>query len=392
MIAQQKPQAKTDVIKVVHVITGLNIGGAEQMLLKLLSNVDNTRFDFSVISLITPGVLAPVIEALGIPIYTLNLQPGQFTLRALFRLRKIIKFLQPDVIQGWMYHANLAVSLATIMYGKSISVVWNIRHSLHMLEMEKSLTKLVIKVGARLSHKPYKVIYNSYASVLQHQQIGYCATNHVAISNGFDGESFKPDMDARISLRDQLGISSADHILIGLIGRYHPLKDHDNFLHAAALLLQKKENISFVMVGANVDAKNHELQATIEKLGMMGKVFLLGESHEIPRIMAGLDIHVSSSQSEAFSNVIGEAMVCGIPCVVTDVGDSARLVGDAGVVVVARDPHALMEGLLKIVNMNAVERTEIGLRARQHILNNFSIAVIVSRYEALYLNAKEAQV
>jgi glycosyltransferase involved in cell wall biosynthesis len=173
-------------------------------------------------------------------------------------------------------------------------------------------------------------------------------------------------------------------ILIGLIGRFDPLKDHSCFLKAGAKLLSNKREVFFLLAGRGVDWQNQQLKQLIEKLGLSEKVFLLGERRDVHRITAALDISVCSSIVEGFPNVIGEAMSCGIPCVVTDVGDSAWLVGDSGMVVPPRNHGALCEAWLKLIEMGSVKRRGLGEKARKRIEDHFSIQMIVNKYEQLY--------
>jgi glycosyltransferase involved in cell wall biosynthesis len=376
-------------VKIVHVITGLDVGGAENMLLKLLAAINKNQFQSSVISLIKPGAIGTEIEKLGLPVYTLNLKPGRFTLKALWQLRKLIKQLQPDILQGWMYHGNLVASLARVLCGKKIPVLWNIRQSLQIFNQEKLLTRCVIKLGSWLSRLPNKIIYNAHSCVLQHQQISYCSKKAIVIPNGFDTEQFKPNAVAQANLYKQLAIEHAKPIVIGIVGRYHPAKDQQNFLQAAALLLRERADVCFAMVGTNVDDNNDKLQSLIKQLGIKQYVYLLGESQQVATLMAGFDIFTLTSQGvEAFPNVIGEAMACGVPCVVTDVGDSALIVGDTGIVVPARDPQALMQAWLQLITMGKTERSQLGLRARQRVVDHYSIAAIAAQYETLYCENK----
>ena len=372
-------------MKILHVITGLFTGGAEMMLYKLLSCKPRRRFEPVVISLMDRGTLGDHIEALGIPIHTIGMKEGEPTLSSAWRLIRTARQLQPDLIQGWMYHGNLAAQLARAFLPKSIPVLWNVRHSLYTLEYEKKITAAIIKFCASISYLPTKIIYNSQTGAKQHEKIGYSHSKTIVIPNGFDTVLFAPSSEANNSLCRELNIPK-NTVLIGLIGRYHPMKDHTNFLHAAALLKKQNSglNAKFIMAGRAVDWDNQNLCQLAKELGLVDSIHLLGERHDIPRITAALDIASSSSYGEGFPNVIGEAMSCGVPCVVTDIGDSAWIVGDTGQVVPPRNPEALCAGWLKLIDMGIEAQSKLGARARQRIEQLFSIESIVQKYEQLY--------
>jgi len=371
-------------MRIIHIITGLEAGGAEMTLYKLLSQIDKQVFSPIVISLMEGGAIRNRIEELGIPVYSLEMRRGVPSLSAALYMRRLVNELQPDIVQGWMYHGNLAALAAAVMYkGIKPTVYWNIRQSLYDLSDEKRLTRLIIRLGAKVSKYVAKIVYNANVSEAQHVALGYDKTKSFVIPNGFDLELFKPDASARIDVRFELNIPDGD-LLVGLIGRYHPMKDHDNFLKAAALLVAKHQNIKFLLVGKDVDVENEGLQEMIKVNGLQDKVILLGERSDIPRLTAALDIAVLSSFSEAFPNVVGEAMASSVPCVVTEVGDAAWVVGDTGKVVASRQPQALAESLMILISLSEEERMQLGKASRQRIKENFSLGDVVKQYECLY--------
>lgn len=380
-------------MKILHIITDLFTGGAEMMLCKLLSGTKRERFEPVVISLMDRGTLADRIEALGIPIHTIGMKAGKPTPASVRRLIVIAHQLQPDLIQGWMYHGNLAAQLTRAFLPQSIPVFWNIRQSLYTLEQEKKITAAVIKFCASISSLPTKIIYNSQTAAKQHEKIGYSNSKTIVIPNGFDTDIFATSSEAKSILCRELDIPE-NTVLIGLIGRYHPMKDHTNFLHAAALLQKQNSGlkVKFVMVGKAVDWENQNLYQLAEELGLLNSIHLLGERHDIPRITAALDIASSSSYSESFPNIIGEAMSCSVPCVVTDIGDSTWIVGDTGRVVPPRNPQALANAWKDLINLNPEDKVVLGKAARSRIIRHFSLSSVVLRYESLYkdvLNTKQ---
>jgi glycosyltransferase involved in cell wall biosynthesis len=284
-----------------------------------------------------------------------------------------------------MYHGNLAAQLSAPFCLDRPPVVWNIRQSLYSLKYEKRGTGAVIRGCSFLSRFPKHVVYNSKTSAEQHEALGYRRDKRVIIPNGFDTEIFKPSTEAYKGIRKELNIPP-DSIVIGLIGRYHPKKDHLNFLRAAASLIKRHPSIQFILAGNHVSECNSDLNGHIRSLNLLPQFHLLGERSDIPRITAALDVSSSSSYAEGFPNVIGEAMACGVACVVTDVGDSASLVGDTGKIVPARNPEALARAWTELVEMGVEQRRILGDRSRQRVLDNYSLDAVVKRYERLYLD------
>jgi glycosyltransferase involved in cell wall biosynthesis len=264
-----------------------------------------------------------------------------------------------------------------------LSTLWNIRYTALPKSETKNSTILIIKLLSLLSFLPRKIIFNSKAGANDHIKMGYQRDKNCIIPNGFDTKLFSPSEENRRSVRLELNIPEKA-ILIGLIGRFDPLKDHRCFLKAGEKLLRNKREVYFLLAGREVDLQNRHLIQLIEKLGISGKVFLLGERRDVHRITAALDIAACSSISEGFPNVIGEAMSCGIPCVVTDVGDSAWIVGNSGIVVPPCNPEALCEAWQNMIELGSVKRQILGKKARERIINHFSIQMIVQKYEQLY--------
>lgn len=369
-------------IKVAHIITGLSTGGAEMMLFKVLSGIDRSRFDTIVISLAGYGPIAERIEALGIKVYSVDMKPGRIPVAGFRRLVRLLRGLKPDIIQGWMVHGNLVAVIAGIVSRKP--VVWSIRHSNLPEGSEKKMTVLLDNLLKWLSSYPKKIIYNSQAGQRYHESIGYVKRSSVVIPNGFDINMFAPSQHANLELKAELGLPR-DTALIGMVGRYHPMKDHATFLNAAIKLIKTYPAVKFVLVGSGCDQKNAELSAFAREHHLENTVFLMGERKDIPTITAAIDIATSSSSSsEGFANTIGEAMSCGVPCVVTDVGDSAWIVGDTGVVVQAMNPTALAEGWARLIEIGETGRRELGMRARQRIIDVFSLQRVVRQFEAIY--------
>src|ERR1700674_3876588 len=370
-------------MRIMHVITGLTAHGAEMMLWKLLSSLKGSC-DPLVVSLSDDVTIRPLISQLGIPVHVLGMRraaPNPF--RALSIIPRARRF-HPQLIQGWMYHGNLMASLAGVSLQKRIPVLWNIRQSLYDIAAERRLTSAVIRLGALLSRHPAAIIYNSRTAAQQHEAFGYHAGRRVVIPNGFDCQAFRPNGDARRKVRAELGIGN-DAILIGLIARYHPMKDHAGFLHAAGLVARVHPEARFLFVGKGVTRNELALRKAIEEEQLEDRTFLLGERWDMAHVTAALDIACSASAwGEGFSNAIAEAMACGIPCVVTDVGDSQMIVRDTGIVVPPENPQALAAGVTALLEMAPSALQDMRSAARLRIQQNFDVARLAARHQQMY--------
>lgn len=369
--------------RVMHVISGLSTGGAETMLVKLLSTLDRSRFEPVVVSLQGRGTMGSRLEAAGIDVETIGLRTATDLPAALWRLARAARRYEPDLIQGWMYHGNVAALLAAAAASRRSPVIWNIRQSITSLNAEKPATAFVIRRGARMSGRAAAIVYNSRNSARQHEDIGYRADRRHIIPNGFDCDRFAPSPELRHRFRSELGVAD-DVPLIGLLARYHPVKDHANFLAAGARLAADTPRARFVLAGHGVDPDNAALMKLVDELGLRDRVHLLGERADTNALLAALDIATSSSRDEAFPNVLGEAMACGVACVATDVGDCRVVLGDSGIVVPPRDAAALAAAWRALLEGGAEERRRLGSGARDRVLEHYSIERVAEAYAALY--------
>ena len=375
----------TGKITIFHVITGLGMGGAEMMLYKLLSCMDQKTFTNEVVSLTEISVMGRKIREIGVRVRALGLNKGLLSsLLAIIRLACWMRKARPAIVQTWMYHADLIGTIAAFLSTRA-PVAWNIRQTNLSPEFNKRSTIRTARLCARLSHRlPSRIICNSHVSCAAHVDFGYDKNKMVVIPNGFDLDLFKPDPAMRNSVRKELGLP--DHaILIGLVARFDPQKDHHNFIQAASLLSAIRPDVYFVFCGKHITKENSLLTGWISNKGLDDKCTLLGERHDIPKINSALDIACSASIGEGFPNVIGEAMACGVPCAVTDAGDSALIVGDTGRVAPAENHRALAAALAELVDMGPFERARLGERARSRIEEHFSLSAVTARYENLYL-------
>ena len=373
--------------KVLHIITGLRTGGAERMLCELLSAMDRQRWDPVVLSLTDGSGPEAALREMGIPVYKLGMRPGSVPLPGLLiRLVRMTRKVKPDLIQGWMYHGNLAASFVRLFLPSGTPVIWNIQHSLHKLEAEKKMTIRTIRAGGWFSRSVDAIIYASQVSRRQHAELGYADSKARVIPNAADPTVFFPSAEKRAAVRTEIGCSGRT-VLIGSLARYHPMKDHANFLRAAALLCVQPgmEAVQFLLAGTGVDKDNAALGALIGKGGLEGRVFLLGERSDPDRVLAALDIFcVSSAYGEALPLVLLEAMACEAPAVTTEVGDAGLVVGDTGRVVAPEDPEALAGAWKELVTVGEGVRKALGMAARQKIITHYSLLVCARMYQDLY--------
>lgn len=369
-------------MKILHIITGLHTGGAERMLEKLIY-VDQESVQHVVISLRDKGTIGDAIEKSGAKVYEIGLTGSIPIWKAIKSIKKHIVNEKPDIIQAWMYHGNVAASLCKFIYRMKIPVVHNIRHSIHYIKHEKKTTQFVIKINAWFSKRAAAVIYNSNISRNQHENLGYQNGRSVTIANGFDVSRFVSNFDHRKSIRDELGIPQDAFVFLQL-GRNHPMKGHHVFLKSAGEVILNNPNVYGVIVGRGVDT-DENLNQYISQNKLKDRVVLIGERRDIEKLWNAADIAVLSSLwGEGFPNVIGEAMACEKPAIVTDVGDSAYVVGDIGIVI----PNDSIEHLTKAMNFllskSKDELKVLGEKSRERVVQNFEIEKIHREYINLY--------
>ena len=300
-------------LRIVHVITGLGIGGAEKMLYKLVKEHSRHNVEIAVISLGALGPIGKEMQSLGVCVEALNMKRGRIPGFSVFmKLVAIIRRRKTEVLQGWMYHGNIAVTIAGLFITPRPKIYWNIRQSLGSIQVETRLTRKLIRIGAFLSRTPTAIIYNSRESARQHTDIGYSNKRSQFIPNGFDISELSYDDSMRMRVRRELGVDD-DTTLIGHVARFHPKKDHNTFLEAAKTVLEKKSDVMFLGVGRGVEKNNLSLWRRIEELQLGKSVILLGEKNDVTSLYTALDLFVSSSAwGEGFPNCIGEAMAMGI--------------------------------------------------------------------------------
>ena len=357
---------------VFHVITGLDVGGAETMLAALAEAEMAVGVSSVVVSLKSGGALAGRLADAGIPVYELGMKGGRPGVGGLFRLTALIRQYRPSVVLGWMYHANLVSTMALSASGRHRATAhyWGIRCSDMDLGDYGRLFRLVVRASARLSWLPDAVVYNSNAGMAAHERLGFLPRRSLLIENGIDTGRFKPDFDKRNAVRAALGIDAGATVL-AVTARVDPMKDYPTLLSA----LEHAPGVTVVLMGEGTDTRLPETPGVIR----------LGRRGDVPEILSAADMIVSSSAyGEGFSNAVAEGMACGLPAVATDVGDVRRIIGDTGIVVPPRDPAALAAAIGKM--QDSGDLAERGRAARQRIVENFSLERSVARFRQLYEN------
>ncbi|PWF48900.1 glycosyltransferase family 4 protein [Massilia glaciei] len=369
-------------MKIQHIIIALHTGGAELMLKRLIESHRGSGYEHSVISITGIGTIGHQLRECGIDVHAVGMSGTRGIPRALLHLVRLLRERKPDVVQTWMYHADLIGGLAARIAGNR-NIIWGIRTT-DVHAGGKRTTTLVRQMCARLSRwVPHMIVCAAQASRRSHAAIGYDDARMVVIPNGFDFTRMAASAEQRAGLRQACGFG-AQHVVVGTLGRFNLAKDQQNFVRAAGLLASSHPQLRFLMVGRDVDAANAELANWIARTGHGERFVLLGERTDVPVCLSAMDIFCLSSRTEGFPNVVGEAMSMCLPCVVTDVGDARMLVADTGVVVPKEDSEALAGGVGQMLAMAPEARAQLGRLGRMRVNEEFSIERARERFEALY--------
>ncbi|HUH59515.1 MAG TPA: glycosyltransferase [Candidimonas sp.] len=371
-------------LSILFVTTGLQTGGAEKMLVKMLAHLDRSRFDPWVVSLMDEGTQGAAIRKMGISVSSLRVNTLCGFLSAPWRLAQLMRRKKFEVIQGWMYHGNIFAWLGRVLSGSNAALCFGIRQTLSDIRKEKMHTRLAIRANAILAPHTESCLFNSLASLEKHQAYGFRSRDMSVIPNGFELDSFFPDPIAAGRLRTELTLHGSP--VVGLVARFDAAKDHYNFLVAAAKIRSVRQDVTFVMAGRNIVRTNDILFQWIKELKLEDAVVMLGERSDVAQLNNMFDVACLSSYMEAFPNVIGEAMACGIPCAATNVGDCKAIIGDSGSVVPPRDPSALAMAVLNLLALSTSERSSLGAKGRERITEHFDVKKIVGQYEVHYEN------
>jgi glycosyltransferase involved in cell wall biosynthesis len=371
-------------MKIVHVISGLEVGGAERMLERLVLAMKAEQPDVTsvVISLTDAGAIGRRLRNEGVQVIELNLGHLSALPLAVWRTAKWLRKLQPDLVQSWMYRSDFIAALACQLVPQ-VRLVWGIR-CVQVPKNSSLAVKVLIRINAFLSHiLPDAIICCAEAAKTFHSEMGYQLSKMVVVANGFDFELFRADEIDRRAVRRELGYRS-DDVVVGVAGRYDELKDYDNFLAAAGRAAKLNDKLKFLMIGRGLDAENDRLITLVRANGLKDRTVLLGESDAVAKLMRGMDIFCLSSRSEGFPNVVVEAMATALPCIVTDVGDAALIVSDCGAVVPPRDASNLANAIVQLSTLSRDDLIELGRQARISSQGRFSLSKTVKNYSTIY--------
>ena len=378
---------------ILHVIIGLENGGAEGVLSRLVAASKYSVDQHHVVSLMGRGIYAEQIEENGGIVYTLDFGRGKVTVSGVLKLFSILRKVKPDVVQTWLYHADLLGGLLARLLGIR-SIVWGIRHANFDPQYNSRGTLKVMRLCSMLSdYIPRKIVSCSMQATQLHQQAGYISHKFVLIPNGYDMNRFKPDDDSRNAFRADLGIAHKAFVL-GMVARFNVQKNHRNLIQALGELKRNGVQFTCLLVGVDIEEGNGVLREWMEDAGVVENVKLLGPRSDIPAVMNALDIHVLSSLGEAFPNVLAEAMACGTPCVTTDVGDAAVIVSNHGWIVSPQNTRALTDGLMQAYDRfksNGVEWQQRKRACRTHIMANFELKKMSEKYRQVWKESMRNQ-
>lgn len=366
--------------RVLHVISGLKVGGAEMMLHRLILSDLGGMHSHVVVALDPEGEMASRFREAGIPLLIFHFKRAP--IRELWRLVTCIRALKPDIVQTWLYHADLIGGIAARV-ARVRCVIWGIRTTDVSKGGRRSAT-VVRWLCARLSRwVPNSIVCAAEASRRVHIELGYDAARMVVVANGFEFATWLADASTVSALRMSWGISSND-MVIGTLGRFSEVKDQRNFVRAAAILSRKLPAMKFLLVGRGCDDRNEQLGRWLVDAGLRERFVLLGERRDVAACLAAMDVFALPSRTEGFPNVLAEAMAMSRPCVTTDVGDAGYVLGDTGLVVPSEDPEALASALCTLAEMAPGERAALGAAARRRVEQMFSMPACAARFASVY--------
>lgn len=354
-------------LRILHVITGLGVGGAETMLSRLTTMAPAGDLDQRVVSLTPGGSVRARLEQAGAAVSDLGMTRAMPSPLAILRLARIVRDFRPDVVQGWMYHADLMAALALGLSGRrrQTTLAWGVRCSDMDTGRYSAKLKLVIAACARLSPLADVVVANSQAGLVAHQGLGYRPPRFEVIPNGIDTNRFTCDPSRREAVRAALGLPR-NALVVAHVARVDPMKDHAGMLKA----MERLPHVHALLIGTGTEA-----------LADSPNIHGLGCRDDVPELLAACDAIVSSSAfGEGFSNALAEGLASGLPAVATDVGDARLVVGPAGAVVPPGDPVALADALIDVLE----RRHELASLARAHITGNFSMERVIENFATLY--------
>jgi glycosyltransferase involved in cell wall biosynthesis len=367
-------------MKILHVISGLKVGGAEMMLLRLINNARGGEFKHQVVSLSFAGEMRERFEEAGIELIVFDFKKSPII--SFFQLHSLIRRVKPDIVQTWLYHSDLIGGLAARLAG-SCGIVWNLR-STTIPQGPLSSAFWIVRLCGFFSHIiPDRIICCANSAKDAHIKLRYSHRKITVIPNGYDFSVFERHLDSRVVARRELGFEDGV-MVIGVVGRFDPLKDFHNFVTAASYIDNKYENFKFLMVGRGNEWSNTTLRGWIERSGLIKSFYLAGQHTDVSYLLSAMDIFCLPSVNEAFPNVLVEAMAMGLPCVVTRSGDAADILGVNDFVVPVKNAKLLSEALIRMCNLKLKERRRLGESGARKVRADYQIDNIKLKYEQVY--------
>lgn len=374
--------------RILHVVSGLDIGGAELTLYRLATALRD-RYELVVVNLSASGVLEERFQAKGITVHHCDLKHRPL---AGFRLLgRVIREFRPDLINSWMYHANLVASVARRWGGSSAPLVWSVRHSLQSFQSEKWSLRQIIRAGGYGIWHPDAVTFNAFSGRDSHLPFGYGRHPSQVIVNGVDLHHFTRSVADRQLFRHQLDFSE-DVMLVGYVGRFHALKDLPTLIACFSAIHRRLPRTRFVLAGPGLVNGNPVLDGLLGNANLKALVRCLGPREDLTAVYSGLDLLILSSLAEGTANVLLEAMACEVPCVTTDAGDCARLVADARFVAPRSDSAALADRAIAVLELDLHTRDELGVMLRRRMLEQYDQVGAEAAYIRLYDGLLERKV
>lgn len=362
---------------ILHIINTLELGGSETALYRLLKTM-HADYTFFVIVLQKPGYYSALIEQLGIPVHYLNITKTNIP-TIFFKLNSLIKQISPDIVQTWLYHADLLGGICAKWCGVK-KIIWGVRCEGKNLKLPTHLLKITCALLSRTI--PNDIIINSKFAAENHIKIGYPRKKITTIQNGFDASKFNKNK----TIARQLGEKtiSPESILIGTLARFHPDKDYPLLLQAVDAVCRLHSNVYFVLCGVGCTTTNINLMNLLDVLQYKQRVILINGTENPSIYLNNLDIFILSSLTEAFPNSLAEAMLCELPVIATDVGDVKEMLGRSGLIIPPRHPDKLISSCLNMLSKSQSEREKLGNLARKRVIECYSMEKNIIHMKQIY--------
>ena len=370
-------------MRILHVINGLDDGGAEGVLYRIC--VCDKEHKHIVVSMQDFGKYGQLLRSHGIEVKILKISRLKTLPKAILKFRQILKEVKPDLIQTWMYHANIFAGILTKIFYYKKPIVWNIRCTIMKLGEAGLETFFLTYFGSLLSYFiPDCIIVCANSIKLGHQQIGYKYSKIKIIENGFDLEYFK--LSQKI-FEKSTNVPKTD-LVVGVLGRFHPQKNHNLAIKACSLAIKKGVDIKLHLAGSGITIDEPELKNSIREHSMEKFTRLFGALKDVRVFFNEIDVLLLPSKfGEGFPNVLAEAMASGVPCISTSIGDSKKIIGDTGWVLTTQKPKEIVLALKEIIEMKKNKSwLKMKNAARKRIEQNFSISKMITSYSICWKN------